>query len=76
MDPGAHEGPSATAGARKAPRRFLSGDERVTGTYCPLCGERDLRRAVVDGIVFAYCPVRATGPSDAHTAFPIGKEEA
>ena len=43
----------------------------VTGTYCPGCGSMHLPAAEWRGQIWVYCAVGATGPGDAHTAFPI-----
>ena len=43
----------------------------VLGTYCPLDGSMHLSAAEWRGQVWVYCPLGATGPADAHTAFPI-----
>ena len=43
----------------------------VLGTYCPLDGSMHLSAVEWEGQVWVYCPLGATGPGDAHTAFPI-----
>lgn len=43
----------------------------VLNTYCPLCGSMHLSATEWKNQVWVYCPVKSTGPGDAHTAFPI-----
>ena len=43
----------------------------VTGTFCPLDGSMHLSAVEWRGQVWVYCPLGATGPLDAHTAYPI-----
>ena len=43
----------------------------VTGTFCPLDGSMHLSAVEWHGQVWLYCPLGATGPGDAHTAYPI-----
>ena len=56
-------------------------DEKLPGTYCPLCGEIGLRRAIVKGIHWAVCPMQDGEPTvkkvaKAHTAYMLsGLEE-
>lgn len=39
---------------------------------CALCGN-GLIRGEANGSIWAYCPIGATGPLDAHTAYVIGE---
>ena len=55
------------------PKKYREGEILgvVTGTFCPLDGSMHLSAVEWRGQVWLYCPLGATGPGDAHTAFPI-----
>ena len=40
-------------------------------SYCPLCGERNLPHVRYHKRQWVFCPVGATSPADAHTAYPL-----
>jgi hypothetical protein len=58
-------------------------NEKIPGTYCPLCGERGLRKLVASGVTWAVCPMIDGKPEvkkleQAHTAYVLdtGKSKA
>ena len=46
--------------------------ERLEGSYCPLCGERNLFVAEKDGKRWAYCARLGDTLESSHTSFVIG----
>jgi len=49
--------------------------KRLEGSYCPLCGEKDLFIKKYKGATWAYCGVGGDGPDSSHTAFVISGDE-
>lgn len=48
-------------------------ERTVLRTWCSLCTRWDLPVKKWRGQLWVYCPTRADGPEEAHTAFPIRK---
>ena len=48
-------------------------DRTVFRTRCTVCDTNDLPTRKWLGQLWLYCPTDATGPEDAHTAYPIKK---
>lgn len=48
--------------------------KRLEGSYCPLCGEKDLFLKKHKGATWAYCGLGGDGPDTSHTAFIVADD--